>query len=194
MNARVFAALELPPDLCQTLTGVMAGFRASLPQGCVRWVRVEGIHLTLKFYGEVKPDRLPDIQASLVRAAEKAALVSLAIEGLGIFPNPIQPRVIWTGMTGDLGALRVLHKAVEEGAAALGFMPDTREFSPHLTLGRVNGKLRPADRQKLAEFPAQARVARLGEFMADTLSLMRSELRPGGSVYTRLFAARLGSR
>ena len=194
MNARVFAALELPPDVRQALSGVIAGFRESLPQGCVRWVRAERVHLTLKFYGEVRPDRLADIQAFLTRAADKAGPISLAVEGLGVFPNPIRPQVIWTGVTGDLSALRALQKAVEDGATALGFESEARPYSPHLTLGRVNERLRPAERQTLAQFLAQTRVARLGEFRAETLNLMRSELRPGGSVYTRLFAAPLGSR
>jgi 2'-5' RNA ligase len=195
-RVRVFAALNLPPELCNRLGDVIAGLSTSLPHGAVRWVRAAGIHLTLKFYGNVTRERLPELQSVLAQAAESASPISLELQGLGIFPSPIRPRVIWVGLAGDLERLNELQKRVEDASAVLGFKPEPRGFTPHLTLGRVNGNLRSLERQRLAEGLAAAREQSLdlGAFTADTLSLIRSELKPTGSVYTPLFTTPLGSR
>jgi 2'-5' RNA ligase len=193
-RVRVFAALELPPELSRRLTEVISGLSKALPRGSVRWVRPEGIHLTLKFFGEVAPSKLADLQAGLAQAAGNAAPIALTLEGLGVFPNPLRPRVIWVGVAGGVEALGALYQAVEEATASLGFKPEARGFSPHLTLGRVNGALRPAERQALGEALRAGSVDRLGDFTADSLSLMGSELKPGGAVYTRLYSAPLGGR
>jgi RNA 2',3'-cyclic 3'-phosphodiesterase len=189
---RLFTALELPPALRRQLADLISAFSASLPRGSVRWVRAEGVHLTLKFYGEVSQDKVPGLQASLRQAAQGASPLQLELEGLGTFPNAVRPRVIWVGLKGDLERLGALQRMVEEGAAPLGFAPEARGFSPHLTLGRVNAEWRPADKQKLGEAFARLGPGLHGRFTAETLSLMRSDLRPSGAVYTCLLAAALG--
>jgi len=191
---RVFAAIELPAELARRLSETIAELSPRLPRQSLRWVRSEGVHLTLKFYGEVAPERVPELQQLLQTAAAAASPMSLAVGGLGVFPNPFRPRVLWTDMTGDLENLLALQQAVDQASAPLGFPPEARGFTPHLTLGRFKGSLRPPEREKLAAVVKDERFARLGEFTADSLSLMRSDLKPGGAVYTRLFAARLGSR
>jgi 2'-5' RNA ligase len=103
-----------------------------------------------------------------------------------------RPQVIWAGLMGEVDRLKHLASAIEAGSAEIGFRPETREFRAHLTLGRVNGGQRPSDQAQLLEFLERARVEALGEFRIDHLSLMRSELRPGGSLYTPLFVTPLG--
>ena len=192
MKYRLFCALELPPELLAELTAVQAEFKAATPRGSVRWARPQGIHITLKFYGDVAAERVPDLEAGLQRAAAAAAPIALTVQGLGVFPNPIQPQVIWAGLQGDLEPIARLAAQIEAEGTALGFVPEKRSFKPHLTLGRVRAGLRPADQAALMAFVQQAREQPLGRLQADTLSLMASELRPMGAVYDKLFTVPLG--
>ncbi len=194
MKYRLFVALELPPDAQQRLAEVVAAFSAAVPRGLVRWVKADGIHLTLKFYGDVEAEQVSAIEAGLGRLAAEAAPLQLAIEGLGVFPSPRRPQVVWAGLAGHLKAMSALQAAVEAMSAQLGFAREARAFTPHLTLGRVNGGLRPADQMRLLDYVKDGRARRFGEFEADQLTLMRSELRPTGAVYTALFVAPLGGK
>lgn len=192
MRFRVFAALELPRENQQRLGDVLAGLRAAAPPGAVRWVRPESIHLTLKFYGDVGGEVLAPLEAALAQAAARAHPLRLSLAGLGVFPHARRPQVIWAGVGGDLAPLTALQRDVEARSAALGFAPEGRAYQPHLTLGRVNAGLRPAEHMQLLG-QLQARQAEVfGELGVEVLSLMRSDLRPTGAVYTQLFAAPLG--
>jgi 2'-5' RNA ligase len=102
--------------------------------------------------------------------------------------------VIWAGLQGDLDALRRLAAAVDAEAEALGFPRERREFTPHLTLGRVRARLRPDDQRQLLGFLKEANVQELGHFQPDTLNLMASELRPGGAVYECLYSVPLANK
>ncbi len=188
---RLFVAVELPPPVRQQLAGLNAALSAALPRGSVRWVRAEGIHLTLKFYGEVGGDRLSGLQAVVRTAAVGVGPLALEMNGLGTFPNLARPRVIWAGLAGELDRLKRLQRAVEDASRPLGFEPEARGFTPHLTLGRVEPGWRPADRQSLEAAFARLGPGVSGAFTADTLALMRSELRPGGAVYTPQLAVKL---
>ena len=189
---RLFTALELPAAVRRQLADLSAALHAALPGDRVRWVRPEGIHLTLKFYGEVEAAQLPGLQATLAQAVAGALPLALELNGLGTFPGPAKPRVIWVGLAGDLEPLGRLQRAVEEASRPLGFEPEARGFTPHLTLGRVNPGWLPADRQTLTRAFSQLGPGVRGAFTARTLSLIRSDLRPGGSVYTAVASAALG--
>lgn len=193
MRYRVFAALELPPDKKQRLAELVADLSAAVPRRMVRWVNTDSLHLTLKFYGDIQAEQVPEIEAGLGRLAAGAAPLRLGIEGLGVFPDPHRPQVVWAGLVGDLKPLKALQSALDEMSEQLGFPREARPFTPHLTLGRVNGRLRPPDQMALLDQLNQARDRRLGEFEADRLALMRSDLRPTGAVYTALYVAPLGS-
>lgn len=127
-KVRVFAAIELSAAWREYLAALAHEFKPRLDRNAVRWQRPEGIHLTLKFYGEVKPDVVPAIERSLQQAAAGSRPFTLQLNGLGIFPSPRAPRVVWVGLTGDLEALGQLQEAVEAGGAALGFAPEARGF------------------------------------------------------------------
>lgn len=191
---RLFTAVELPQELRAQLSALITQLSAALPRGSVRWVRADGIHLTLKFYGEVATDQVPGLQAALTRAADSAAPMALELKELGTFPGPARPRVIWVGVKGEVEKLNALQRAVEEASTPLGFEPEARGFKPHLTLGRVNEGWSPACQAKLAEAFARLGPGLRGAFSAETLSLMRSELGRGGAVYACLAAPRLGGR
>lgn len=191
-TVRLFTALELPAPVLTRLGAVLAALQAAAPPGSVRWVRPEGLHLTLQFYGAVEAKRAPALQAALAEVAAGAAPVKLDLAGLGAFPNPARARVLWVGVAGEVELLRRLQRAVEAAGQALGFRPDERGYHPHLTLGRVNQPLRPADQGRLAEALARTPVSPGAPFLLSELSLIRSDLRPGGAMYTRLSAAPLG--
>jgi 2'-5' RNA ligase len=190
MSLRLFIALELPAAITETLDGLIARLREQTPRGGVRWVRAEGIHLTLKFFGEVKPERVAEIQNALTQAVAGRAPLALELNGCGVFPNALAPRVAWAGLAGELTQLRALQTAVERGAAALGYPPEARGFTPHLTLGRVTEQLRPAERPHVGQ-ALKALTFAPQPFIAERVSLIRSDLRPTGAVYTALITAPL---
>lgn len=185
MKSRIFAAIELPAPLCAQLGEIITGYRAQLPKGSVRWVNPTGIHLTLRFYGDTLNERIPEVQATLAQAAQAAAPMEFGLQGLGIFPNAAKPQVVWVGMTGALEPLGRLQQALEAAARTLKYPAETRPFTPHITLGRVPS-LRPDALRALLAFLNNTQLAIPEPFRATGLSLMKSELRPTGSVYTSL--------
>jgi RNA 2',3'-cyclic 3'-phosphodiesterase len=191
---RVFAAFELPAEWQTGLEEVIRRLKAALPRGGVRWVRAEGIHLTLKFFGEVGVSQVPALQVALTQATHGLPPVALEADRLGVFPNPLRPRVVWMGVAGEVEKLGRLQKAIEAGLTPLGFPPEARGFTPHLTLGRVTESLQSRDRQTLTETLPRLSLGPFPSWTATNLSLVRSELRPSGAVYTRLAEIPLGSR
>jgi 2'-5' RNA ligase len=188
---RLFIALELPPDVLKAITRVQSRFEDMLPERAIRWVRPQGIHLTLKFLGDAPPEQLDDLNAALVGAAAGRQAFRLGVEGVGCFPNTQRPRVMWLGVVGDLKPLRALQAGVEEHIAPLGYPPDKRGFSPHLTLGRAR---RNAGRDALAtvgQLVETEEVGRLADWQVTSVSLIRSQLKPGGAVYTQVGEAGL---
>ena len=190
MSLRLFSALELPTPITENLAALSDRLREQMPRQSVRWVQPRNIHLTLKFYGEVKPEKVAALQESLTQAVLGRAPLTLALNGLGLFPNAVRPRVVWVGLSGQLEALGALQTAVEQGAAGLGFPPEARAFAPHLTLGRVTENLRPPDWPRLGA-ALRALTFAPQTFTVEQVALIRSELKPAGSVYTRLFSALL---
>lgn len=189
-SVRLFAAAELPDAFREDIARIGAAALAVGLRG-VRPVRAENAHLTMKFLGEVGADRVEDVLASMRLAAARSAPFRLRTGNLGAFPNADAPRVLWLGVEGDLAALRRLRDGLEDAFAAAGFRRDRRAFSPHVTAARVRDRLSAANAKRLMDASAAVRP-RPVEFAVERLSLMRSDARPGGSVYTRLGEAELG--
>lgn len=192
MNQRLFAALDLPVDVLDYLAGLMQRLRAGLPHNAVRWVRSAGIHLTVRFYGETKSEQVAALQASLAKAIAGLSPIELKLNGLGVFPNAVAPRVVWVGVAGDVAMVAKIQTALENEARAVGFRPETRPFTPHLTLGRVN-QLRAPDKQRLTQLLQDTPVNLPAPFMLNRVSLIKSELKPTGAVYTPLWSALLSA-
>lgn len=189
---RLFIALELPAPIPAQLAQVTANLKQTWPRDTMRWVKPEGIHLTLKFFGEVPPERGSELERALQTSVIAAQPFNLEMGGLGVFPDPFRPRVLWLGLSGDLEKLHALQQAIEAVCTPLGFAPEGRAFSPHLTLGRFHGIWLPAHRAYLTTTLKDSRWAQLGTFTANTLTLIQSDLKPAGAVYTRRWAAPLG--
>jgi 2'-5' RNA ligase len=184
---RSFIAIELPPEVLDSLATTQHEVQRRLgPAGrSLRWTRPECIHLTLQFLGEVRISLIGPIAVAMEKAAHGIRTFTLQTDMLGVFPNPRRPRVLWVGLRGDLEVLKKLNDATAEQLKPLGFAPD-QSFSPHLTLARVREDSRPDDRAAVAALvaPGGQPAARPVTFDVQGVSLMRSELSPGGSIYT----------
>jgi 2'-5' RNA ligase len=183
---RTFIAIELDESIKDGLTKLQERLKGEAPRGSVRWVRLEGIHLTLKFLGDVPADQIGEIAKALQKSCQGFAPFSLSCGGLGCFPNLKRPRVLWVGIQEETGTLAQLQKAIEENVAPLGYPTEKRKFSPHLTLGRVQKRASSGDRRRLGELVEASEIGNLGQMEVRSVNLMRSDLRPSGAVYTRL--------
>ena len=186
-TVRVFIALDLPQDAKEVLAETIGQLRSVIPSG-VRWVDPWGIHLTLKFLGNVDTSVVDDILAAMRVASENYSgpKFSLTLSALGLFPNIKQPRVLWAGADGDLDTLTSLQTLVDEAVSRLGFSPEKRPFRPHLTLGRVQDGVPPGGRRSIGEAAVKALLPPVAAWEVDSMHLIRSTLTPQGAIYTSL--------
>jgi RNA 2',3'-cyclic 3'-phosphodiesterase len=185
---RLFVAAELPADLHRRFEDLQRELReAPLP---VRWVRADGIHLTLKFLGEVGGSRLAEITMALAGAGRSVESFRLETGRTVPFPARGTPRLIWVEVCGDLEQARSLASGIDSATARIGFPPETRGFRPHLTLGRVKGPGRDGWREILD----RAGGPGLGGFEVREYVLFESRLDPGGAVYSAIQRFPLGDR
>ena len=189
---RAFIAIELPDEARRDL----AHLQEKLKQACgycpAKWVAPGSIHLTLNFLGDVPLPKLEDIKSAVAQAGLASRPFELALGGLGAFPNLERPHVVWVGLDGDLDRLVKMQKHLEELLAKLGFPPENRPFSPHLTLARVRDEASPADRKKLGQVIGATVRENNCSIPVHSISLIKSQLTPAGPVYTVLFSASLG--
>lgn len=187
---RTFVAVEPHASLRQALAGAQADLRTRLQRSIgmdarIQWVKAESIHVTLKFLGDVPEERVREITAALAGPAGRHARFTVTVEGLGVFPDLRGPRILWIGLADHDGKMASLAADVEAALEALGFAPEARPFAAHLTLARIKDRARAVglalSREGLLE-----REMRLGELPVEALSLMKSELRPSGAVYSEL--------
>ncbi len=182
---RTFIAVPLPKECREMLERIQAKLRAS--EADVRWVSASSIHLTLKFLGEIDPELVPRLADSLRSATDVPAGFTLNVRGVGAFPNPRSPRVVWCGIEGEVQQLERIQTCVEHACSALGFAAEERPFLPHLTLGRVQGK---RNLQRLSD------CIRIGSelecnFKVDLYNVYKSTLSPRGAIYDVLETIRL---
>jgi 2'-5' RNA ligase len=181
-SIRSFLALDPPEEILQEI-GMVQKRLQKLLYGDIRWVRPEGIHLTLKFFGDIAENDVANIAAVVERAVEGVEPFALAISGAGVFPDQRRPRVLWLGMNGDVARLLIFQKELERSLQGIGFAPEERPFRPHLTLGRIRS---PKGLTGLARVLEKGEGYAAGRFIASGLGLFQSELTPRGALYTRL--------
>jgi 2'-5' RNA ligase len=181
---RCFAALPVPADTRGELERVLAPFRdRGWP---VRWVRAEGVHITLKYFGETPRDRLDAIAEALTFAAEGIAPFGATLSGLGAFPDPERARVLWAGVEAPQ-TLELLQDRIERTTEALGFPVEGAIYRPHITVARV----REGERISAADAEAFFGTALSTGFLIDRIVLYESVPGPGGSVFTSVHEAPL---
>lgn len=186
---RLFIALNLPAELRSRIaTDVLEPLQAQLPG--VRWVREETLHVTLLFLGECGRAVLHEVQAVVREVAAARKPVEVSLSGLGAFPNPERPRVVWLGL-GDPAPVQELHRALEREHTRLGLPLKGRTYHPHVTLARVPQKAGYEVGDTLA--PTLTTVQFEAPVTFSSVDLMSSELTPRGPRYTALLTAPLGS-
>ncbi|HYA86510.1 MAG TPA: RNA 2',3'-cyclic phosphodiesterase [Nitrospirota bacterium] len=179
---RMFIAIVIPEEIKSTLTDAQRNLKG-LGVVDASWPRPEGIHLTLKFLGEVSESNIPDIINGLRHAVEGIGPLRLEVGSIGTFPNQKNARVVWVGLSGEVEKLSCLQAAVEDAMNSIGFERDERAFTPHLTLGRIK-YIRSRD--KWLKALAEAKDIRPSGFDVGAVSLIKSELNPSGAVYTEI--------
>ncbi len=190
---RAFIAVDLDAEVVARLAQVLDDLRREIGDHSVRWVPAENIHLTLKFLGDVSVNNLPLLQNALSAEAHKRSAFALSVGGLGAFPRESQPRVLWVGVEAP-AVLMSLQRGIEVRMERLGYARERRTFEPHLTLGRVSRNADVHDIRRVARLLQEYKLGFLGVSEVKAVHLFRSDLRPGGAVYTRLFSAPLIAR
>ena len=185
-HLRLFIAVETPLEIRVQIGAVQAQLKQSGAD--VRWEPEDKFHATLKFLGRTEDSQLPDVISSIEKIGHSAAPLSLQYRGLGCFPSMNTPRVVWVGIEELNGALTPLYESIESAMAALGFERESRPFHPHITLGRVKSKrghhslLTTLETITFDSKPVTVRE----------VAVVKSELKPTGSVYTILKSIALG--
>jgi len=188
---RSFIAIELPEEARKGL----ARLRKELERDehrFVKWVDPGGIHLTLKFLGNIPSKRITEITEAMEEAAQGISPFHLEISGLGAFPSLRQARVLWVGIGGEVDKLSRLQQNIDSALAVLGFANEERSFVPHLTLARIRQGASPPDRRSFGELVGSAVFEDKYHIKVEAISLMRSQLTPAGAIYTCLSAVGLG--
>jgi 2'-5' RNA ligase len=183
---RAFLAVELAAEVHHSVVSGMAELRRALPPA--RWVRPEGVHITLKFLGEQPEELLHELGGQAAGALAGVAPVAVRLAGGGFFPGPRRPRVAWLG--GSAEGMERWAAALEECAAGLGLAREERPFSLHVTLARLD---RPWHPDAVESFLTQVGRWQLPPFVARDVALFASELRPSGAIYTPLRRLAVGS-
>jgi 2'-5' RNA ligase len=148
------------------------------------------MHLTLKFLGDVSPSNVELLSQMLRAEMELFNCFDLHLNGLGSFPNLKRPRVIYVGMQAP-AALEALQRGIESASSRLGYGAEERGFSPHLTIGRVKQNVTATEQQAIRHALADTKIDSLGTARVNSVELFKSDLKPTGSVYTRLYSAPL---
>lgn len=191
---RTFIAVDLPEPLRIRLGQEIGRLSPLLEGGLVRWMNPKGIHLTLKFLGDVDPGGIEGLAEALRSVASGRAAFRANAVGVGCFPSTRRPRVLWVGVQEPSGALSALQGSLEAALSPLGYPREDREYNPHLTLGRVRREARPDEAAKVGAVVSKETQTLLGEIPVGEIILFRSELKPSGAVYTPLAAAVLEAR
>ena len=183
---RTFIAVEIPENIVSQLRRLQnemktSGFRA-------RWVRAEGIHLTLKFLGDIEISEVETVGRVITDLAKSHPSMTLSIRGVGVFPGIRRPRVLWAGISGETMPLASLQKALEARMEIIGFPKEARPFRGHLTLARFRKDGAP---ESIAAAVAAYGGFETESFAADAIHLFKSRLTPSGAEYTKLISAPL---
>jgi 2'-5' RNA ligase len=182
---RAFIAIDLSSQIHKRLDTVAGELKQRLEGVPIRWVPVENVHLTLKFLGDVSLTNLEILKKILRSEASSHLPFEISIGQLGAFPTKRRPRVIWVGVEAPQ-ELMDLQRAIESETTRLGYARDRREFSPHLTLGRISRNANSADLRQISQVLKNYEVGFLGATRVKEVHLFRSDLQPGGAVYTSL--------
>jgi 2'-5' RNA ligase len=182
-TVRLFVALPVPAAVREELRGLQTELRTRLSGDCVRWTRPEQIHLTFRFLGEVEIGQVEGLVAAVRGVCDQFAPLQLRAERMGVFPHARSPRVVWVSVQDEGGELSRLQPALSEAAGRFTQHKEEKSFTGHLTIGRLRN-VRATQARVLAEFVEGVKNQVFGQWTADQVEILRSELSPAGSRYS----------
>jgi len=183
---RVFIAIKLPKQVITKLGEVQNALKAYGLKA--KWTHTANIHLTLKFLGDIDKMDLSTVSEVVDSAAKGFGPIRLIAKGIGIFPGVKKARILWTGIAGQTDMLAKLQEAIDAGLSEIGFLPEKRRFTGHLTIGRFKGSPHP---DKLIDIMKKFKDMESAPFMADAVCVIKSDLTPSGPIYTELASVAL---
>jgi RNA 2',3'-cyclic 3'-phosphodiesterase len=186
---RTFIAIEIPAEIKKAISLHSSDLRQTLGRS-VRWVAPENIHLTLKFLGDTAPSNIAYLSQALQVETGQYAGFEVKVGMLGAFPSPRRARILWVGLDAPPILSRLQH-GIEAATAKLGYPPEDKSFAPHLTIGRVRADVSASELQTIRAALENIKVNTIGTFTAKSVHLFKSDLQPGGPMYTCLFTAQL---
>lgn len=190
-DVRTFVAVTLEPEVLRALERAQGRLRGLAGGRACRWVGAENIHLTFHFLGDVPEERLPSVFDAVARGCQGFGPFDIAIVGLGCFPNARQPRIVWAGVREESGRLAELQRALGRELAGVGYPPERRPFTPHLTIGRARRDAARDDLAALGQSVSSQPHEVLAAMRVERVHVIKSDLRPSGAAYTILSTAEL---
>ena len=191
-NTRTFVAIALPQGAITALEALTRELRRTAWGGACRWSAAETMHLTLKFLGDVPDARMDDVFCAVRLAAQGVSPLTFELAGLGCFPHPRRPSVVWVGTREPSGRLAELARDVDEALGRAGWPREVRPYYPHLTIARVRRGAAPGQTAGLAEDLASHSAQPLAMVDVQGITVYGSVLTPSGPVHTRLCECPLG--
>jgi 2'-5' RNA ligase len=189
-QVRSFIAIELPDELKVGLSQLQSRLRLG-NQPWVKWVDPHSIHLTLKFLGNIAVDRIGEITKAMEDSAQGITPFHLEVKEPGVFPNLRRVQVAWVGIKGEVDKLGQLQQRIESNLARLGFAPELRPFTPHLTLARLRSQASPNERQRFGQLIIDTKFEADYSIKVDSISLMSSQLTREGAIYNQISSVKL---
>ena len=186
---RAFIAVELPLEIRQNIQHATSNLRRDTGS-LIRWVEAENMHLTLKFLGDIPSANVEALTQMIHAQADSFNCFDIYLTGIGSFPSPKRPRVIYIGIHAP-AALEAFQRQIESAAHRLGYTAEERAFAPHLTIGRVRQHVRADEQERLRRALEESTIDSLGTARVNSVHLYKSDLKPNGPIYTNLYSANL---
>jgi RNA 2',3'-cyclic 3'-phosphodiesterase len=187
---RTFIAVDFPPNMLKKIAEIISFFKTLTPEKDLKWVETDNLHLTIKFLGEIEENKTAQVKHTLSQALKDQNCFDIEINGLGMYPNKNKPRVIWLGITGA-NPLSEIYNVLNQELTSLGFTPERRAFSPHLTIARIRRNTDHKQAQGIGEILSKYKVETLGATTIEQVHLYQSVLTPSGPIYTLMHSVDL---
>jgi len=178
---RAFIAVDLPDILLEFFKGIQTRLKNHGLE--LAYTRSENVHITLKFMGNINKDLIPEISRMMEKSVIGSEPMLLSVKGIGAFPSVKRPNVVWLGINGDIIPLEKLYHNLDHHLRLIGFKKEKRRFKSHLTLGRVKRRI---DSKKLIDAIKSFGMLESETSIIKTISLVKSDLKPSGPIYTKL--------
>jgi RNA 2',3'-cyclic 3'-phosphodiesterase len=190
MGIRSFLAFELSAEMRSTVSGVYENVRNSRLE--VRWVKPQGIHITVVFMGDVREEDVAHIGNEVGKVCSEFAPFHASLKGMGCFPNTRNPRVIWIGLEGEIERMSNFREDLQRRLVPFGVKVEKRGFNPHLTLGRFKKPSR--GETEIGELIHKHKDLTSPVCALHELVLFKSDLKPGGAIYTKMLSYALSGK